>query len=346
MGLSLNPANWAITDAIQGQGSTGEAVKSVLKLNPLVGSADAIKDKYESYIDSFGETVTAPRNSITAVAGDSDSRQDEQQYSYGNNDSESSLQASRDAQGIADANLALNDSEARLRSLLGRIGTTRTQAGQKIADEYSRNRQSGIDQYTQQSEDNTRTRLSRVGDINRKASVGFDSLRRLLGRSGSANQSANLNARQAVNRVASQDRNNAFETFGRNERDIVGAQNTFLTDLDRRKAEAEYQLEQDLIAQEQDIYGDLSSVAGQRAQLNGGNYSAIKSAQSPYQTEIDSRDQILLGLFDKYRPALNAVTQKPQLQDFTVDREKIATQAQGGGDYAPYDTFRRRKTEF
>ncbi len=341
--MGWNPANWQITDTLQGQEGGINPVKAVLKYTTPLGAADVVKDTYESQIANIGATSfptdDTQQQPVTSVL----SATDEQSAGIdGGYDAEAAQRAAE----TSDALRAYADRENALRALLGRAGTTRQTGLTKIGDEYTANKTTGLAGYEDQRVFNTKDRLSNVDRINQKAQTGYNSLRRILGMSGSANQSAKLGIGQAVSKVASQDRAGAFDTSGRNERGIDIAQNTWLTDLNKRKADAEYNLEQDILGQEQDIYGDLGTIAGQRAQLQGGNYDAIAAAQAPYQAEISNRDNILSGLYEKYRPTLNAVAERPELGKYTVDRAAINANQQQAGDYSPYSQLlRKRLTE-
>jgi hypothetical protein len=342
--MGWNPANWSIIDQLQGQ----EA--GALNPNNLTSAFTGASGNARPTSTSSGTNVLGARTSTPSTGGLFN--EDNQPFVGGTGLSDEpynlgvDTQAQQRATETSDALRAYNDRENALRGLLGRVGATRTQGFNKIGDEYNANKTSGLAGYDEQRTLNTKDKLSNVDRINQKAQSGYNSLRRILGMSGSANQSAKLGIGQAVSKVASQDRAGAFDTAGRNESGIELAQNTFLNDLNRRKADAEYNFEQDILGQENDIYGDLASVAGQRAQIQGGNYDAIRAAQDPYQAEISNRDNILASLFEKYRPTLNTVAERPELGKFSVDRAAVQANQQQPGDFSPYSqVLRRRLTE-
>lgn len=356
--MGWNPANWQITDTLQGQ-------QGGFDLNPLDNGGIIGAPTTGTFLNTLSGGVTAPITNTspanqtqwngsnlgggTSTAGGGDTTivagariGEESPVSLGGVDAESALRA----QQTSDALRAYADRENALRGLLGRAGATRQTGLTKIGDEYNANKTTGLAGYDDQRMFNTKDRLSNVDRINQKAQTGYNSLRRILGMSGSANQSAKFGIGQAVSKVASQDRAGAFDTSGRNERGIDLAQNTWLTDLNKRKADAEYGLEQDVLGNEQDVYGELATLAGQKAQLQGGNYDSIVAAQAPYQAEISNRDNILSGLFEKYRPTLNAVAERPELGKYTVDRAAVQANQQQAGDFSPYSQLlRKRLTE-
>lgn len=255
-------------------------------------------------------------------------------------------QAAAKAKNTADTNLYLDDKEARLRALLGDINLTRSQGITQLGDSYNTEKQSGEQKYGQQSEDNTRSKINALDAVDTKARTGYNSLRSIIGHSGSANQSAGMVARDAVARQASQDRQKQVDTSAMNERDITNARQMFLNDLEAKRKERESSLLADLLNQENSVYGDLQDLASQRVTNNSGGYEQVRAAIAPLQGEIDSRKSQLQGLFDKYRTPFNAEQKLATLSQFNVDPTAINANAQtGAGDFSPYANFLKRRQQ-
>ena len=246
-----------------------------------------------------------------------------------------------------EVNMMLDDQEGTLRKLLGSVGTQKTQGLEKLAGSYNTEKLAGENQYGQQFEDNTRKKMGALNKVDTNARTAANSLRRLLGLSGSANQSAlKFAAPNAIARVASQERGDQIENFGLNERNITNAKQNFLDDLLAKKNERESEFLKGIAAQEQSINSDLADIAGRRVQNNGGDYAAVRAARSPFQATIDSKQSEIDNLFNKYNTPFNANKTLATLNQFNVDQAAInANKGQGGAQYSPYSQFIKRKVE-
>lgn len=246
-----------------------------------------------------------------------------------------------------EVNMMLDDQEGTLRKLLGSVGTQKTQGLEKLASSYNTEKLAGENQYGQQFEDNTRQKLGALNKVDTNARTAANSLRRLLGLSGSANQSAlKFAAPNAIARVASQERGDQIENFGLNDRNITNAKQTFLDDLLAKKNERESEFLKGILAQEQSLNSDLADIGGRRAQNNGGDYAAVRAARSPFQATIDTKQAEIDSLFNKYNTPFNANKQMATLNQFNVDQAAInANRTQGGAQYSPYSQFIKRKVE-
>ena len=246
-----------------------------------------------------------------------------------------------------EVNMMLDDQAGTLRKLLGSVGTQKTQGLQKLADSYNTEKLAGENQYGQQFEDNTRQKMGALNKVDTNARTAANSLRRLLGLSGSANQSAlKFAAPNAIARVASQERGDQIENFGLNERNITNAKQNFLDDLLAKKNERESEFLKGISAQEQSLNSDLADIAGRRVQNNGGDYAAVRAARSPFQATIDAKQTEIDSLFNKYNTPFNANKTLATLNQFNVDQAAInANRGQGGAQYSPYSQFIKRKVE-
>jgi hypothetical protein len=189
--------------------------------------------------------------------------------------------------------------------------------------------------------------MNAFNKVDTNARTAYNSLKRLLGMSGGPNQSAlQFAAPDAIARVASQERGDQVENYALNDRNIENAKTTFLTDLDKQKKERESEFLKGILGQEQSINSDLGDIAAQRAQVNGGNYEAIRAARSPFQATIDKRQADIDGLFDKYHTPFNPNAQLATLNQFNVDKAAVnANRAQGQADYSPYQQPLRKKLQ-
>jgi hypothetical protein len=146
-------------------------------------------------------------------------------------------------------------------------------------------------------------------------------------------------AMNAVARDASGKRQGQIDTFGRNERDITGAETDYMTRLDQEKKTKESSFLRDLLQQEADINAQIGDTEMQKAAVNGANYDGIRAAYAPYQSIIDQRNNQINGLYDQYKTPFQAKANDVSLGQYTVDKSAINAQKQGGGEYAPYDQF-------
>ena len=246
-----------------------------------------------------------------------------------------------------ETNMMLDDQEGTLRRLLGSLGTQRDQGIQKLSDSYNSEKLAGENQYAQQGEDNTRQKMSALDKVDTNARTAYNSLRRLLGLSGSANQSAlKFAAPSAIARVASGERNDQIENFGVNERNITNARQSFFDDLDAKKKERESEFLKGIASQEQSLNSDLGDIAARRVQNNGGDYAAVRAARSPFQATIDGKQAEIDGLFNKYNTPFNANKTLATLNQFNVDKAAINANRNGGNaEYSPYAQPLRKKLQ-
>lgn len=246
-----------------------------------------------------------------------------------------------------ETNMMLDDQEGTLRRLLGSLGTQRDQGIQKLSDSYNSEKLAGENQYNQQFEDNTRQKMGALNQVNTNARTAYNSLRRLLGLSGSANQSAlKYAAPDAIARMASQQRAGQIENSATNERNITNAQDTFLADLLAKKNERESEFLKGTASQEQSLNSDLGDIAARRVQNNGGDYAAVRAARSPFQASIDAKQAEIDGLFNKYNTPFNANKTLATLNQFNVDKAAINANRNGGNaEYSPYAQPLRKKLQ-
>lgn len=251
------------------------------------------------------------------------------------------------ASQVNQTNAMLDDQSSNLQRLLGSLGTQKQQGLQKLSDSYNTEKLAGEQQYAQQGKDNTRQKRTALNKVDTNARTAYNSLKRLLGLSGSANQSAlKFAAPDAIARVASQERGDQVENFALNDRNIENAKSSFLQDLLTKKNEREGDFLKGIYGQEQSINSDLGDIAAQRAQVNGGNYEAIRQARSPFQNTINQRQSDIDNLFNQYNTPFNANKQMATLNQFNVDKAAVnANRASGNADYSPYQQPLRKRLQ-
>lgn len=264
----------------------------------------------------------------------------------------------------AEDNSFLNDQEGQLRALLGRADTSLGQGITNLNNSYNASRTNATEDqnrtlrdYGVKREDTIRDKQSSIGKVNTNARTLSNSVRSIIGRaSGSGSSAFQLAAPNAVSREASGQRTNVLETFGRNFRNLDTAENDakfkydkLLKDLEAQRGQREYDLRAGIDSQKNALSEKLANVAGERARVNGGGYGAVRTAQQPYQNEINTRQSELDRLFTQFNPTISYApvdVQKPELSPYTVDRAAIgANQAQGADQYSPYSQFLKKRQE-
>lgn len=343
----FNPATWTVVDNIQKQNASGSGTGAgggggggwgngpdpVFSAPPTRGGSglsgsSAPQASQPQYIDSQ-----------PAIGGGNDG--------YWVNGTNYGSQAGYQQNQVNQTNAMLDDQTRNVQRLLGSLGTQKTQGLKKISDSYNTEKQAGEQQYEQQAEDNTRQKLSAFNKVDTNARTAYNSLKRLLGLSGGPNQSAlKFAAPDAIARVASQERGDQVENYALNDRNIENAKTSFLQDLLNKKNERESDFLKGIMSQEQSINSDLGDIAAQRAQVNGGNYEAIRQARSPFQNVINQRQSEIDNLFNQYNTPFNANKQLATLNQFNVDKAAVnANRAQGQADYSPYQQPLRKKLQ-
>lgn len=331
-------------------------VKSTLKnANSFVGVIDGIKDGVENVFfdpnqrgvsgdinnvaDNFASTYTGMGSTIQPAYNGP--------QPTANDGAATSTAAAQQAAGVADTTAYLNDLEQELRRQLGLVSSTRETGLKQLGDSYQNELQSGSQKYGQQKEDNTRQKIGALGQVDTNARVQANNLRRILGLSGSAGQSAGMVGDSAIRRQASQQRSKQVENFGLNDRNIFNAEDAFKKDLETKKKDREMSFLQGLLSQEQGLYGDIGDIAAQKASVNGGNYASVRAARQPFQNEIAARDNQIQSLTSQYATPFNADAKLADLNQFTVDKAVLnANNAGGPQDYSPYSPFiNKRKQE-
>lgn len=261
-------------------------------------------------------------------------------------------------------NAFLDAQEGNLRGLLSRADTTFAQGITNLDNSYNKSRNDVTDtqnrtmrDYGIKREDTTREKDSAIGKVNTNARTLSDSVRRIIGlASGSGSSAYQLAAPNAVGRQASQQRTGVLETFGRNFRDLDTAEGdakvkfeNLLRDIKADRDQRELDLRNSIADKKNSISGSLANIAGERARINGGGYNAIRTAQQPFQDEINARNAEIDGLFSRFNPTISYApvqVQQPELSQYTVDRAAInANKTMGADSYSPYSQYLKKRND-
>ena len=232
-----------------------------------------------------------------------------------------------------------------LRGILGNIGQTRQQGEQQLDTTYNNSKTTGEAKYNAQDVTNLQDREKALGKVDTNARTGYNSLKRLLGLSGSANQSAlKFAAPNAIARVASGERQDQLDNYGKNAAAVQNSRTSFLEGLKNEYDQNKSNFLRGLFEQENDTQAKIGELEMQKAALNGGNYEGIRAAYAPYQSTIDQNNAKIGQIFEQYKAPLKTQANLASMNDFNVDKAAIgADKSMGGEEYSPYAQFLKRK---
>lgn len=191
--------------------------------------------------------------------------------------------------------------------------------------------------------------LTQVGDNSRMLR---DSLMRRLGL-GAGGGSAFQMGDQAVARDASKNREGVLNSYGENFMQLGTSEKradedyaSLLEEIAADRRAKEQSLKGGILGQRQGIQESLGQIAGDRANLQGGNPI---SASAPYRNNYLSLQGQVDQLPQQYRTQVDARAlnvQTPTLKDYVVDRAAINQQKQSGQQqYSPYSQFLNRNKD-
>lgn len=255
--------------------------------------------------------------------------------------------------GTSAADLAyLDDLEARYRRQHTSADRALDSGLTSLQDSYNqevsgvnKDRSRALEDFELKRTDTLRDKNSALGRVDNNARTLADSLRRRIGlASGSGSSAYQLAAPAAVARQASSDRGQLQEDYGVNFRNLGLAEDRaksdfeeLLEDLAAQRRSRESDFRAGILNQKNKIDTTLSEIARQRALAQGGGYDQVRQALSPFASSIDSRQNQIDSLFDRFRTPykVNPVNvQTPQLRDYTVGQRQISPQAAQGDPYA------------
>ncbi len=226
----------------------------------------------------------------------------------------------------------------RLKSVLGTLPATEQQGRTKVEDNYrlgASNLNQGFSntlrdigiKRDQAVADKTKT----LAGIDSNVSNTVDSFKRLLALGHAGNSAfAHDFVPTATARVGSQQRGQAFDTFGTNARaldisqgDAQQQHDNGIADLGRQKNDALYGLESGVEQNRQSLIDQLSMALYQQQLASGGGAAGVKTALAPFSDQVNSSLAKLQQLFEQYRnPTLSVApvnVQTPNLATYTAD---------------------------
>jgi hypothetical protein len=189
--------------------------------------------------------------------------------------------------------------------------------------------------YGIKEKDTMDARQSNIRQIDTGARTGIDGLRRLLSMSGGGVSSArNIVAPDAVARDATSKRSGAFETAGRNLRDIdlarTDARGQFKEsreDIASQKRDKERSFIEGILNLQNDLNSRLKTAVTSREMAEGGSYKEAEDERRRYEDAIRSNQNALDNLFNQYKDPRYSVkpvkVRTPNLADYTVDQTMI-----------------------
>jgi hypothetical protein len=240
-----------------------------------------------------------------------------------------------------------NDQLNSLRRLLGSTGVQQKQGTQRIKSSASNAKTRLAEDegrvlrdYGIKRQDTTAGRDRNVREIEGNARSTNNALSRLLGLSGAGvSSAAQVLAPDAVARMASGQRSDTQDTYGRNARNLDLAEGDAKTqfkrsreDVDMQAREREEDLVRGILEAQNDINSQIASAETQKAIAGGGNYLSARGARAGAERSINQNRNALDSLFAKYRnptltpKAVNAMA--PDLASYSADPLAVQEQQQ------------------
>jgi len=265
--------------------------------------------------------------------------------------------------GTADDISFLDDQQAQLQDLLGRTEGNLNQGLTRNQDQYDTayggaqgDKQRQYANYQDQRVKTNKDKQNALSTIDRNAGQGYNNLAQIIGRSAGTGSSAFRDLLPSVvGKDTSAKRTNAINTSGENLQGIDKAQGQYdisfegvLGDLLKQKKDNEDNLRSKIEEQRQGLNSQLSGVAGQRAQAQGGGYAQVKAAQQQYQDAINNSRNTVQGFFDQFRTQYTpkqAVATTPELAQYNTDRSQVNAGQQGLGSQNPYESLLRKRLQ-
>ena len=326
IGNSLNLPEIGLSEMLNGQDRFNNKISNV---NPNMSAADSL----------------AQIRQAGAVKGDSTSAPSTGSYPT-TAQQQASAQAAANAATQSYNNAYLNDQEGLLRGLLTRNANNRDIGLRGNEDQYN----TGVGTVNQQKQAQVTTqnqgKQSAYGQINRNANAGYRSLAQIIGRaSGTGSSAFQELLPDVIGRDTSAKRQGATDTFGQNLSNIDTSTNASLADLMKQKKANESTVMTGYENNNQNIQGQLSQNAGARVQNNGGGFDAVRAAQNPYQTAINSSKDNVESFFSQYRTPFTPQEVNPNLAAYSTDRSAVNGQAQGANGENPYSNLLRKRLQ-
>lgn len=371
VGTFFNLPEFGMSEAAAGGNKTANTGRVEYTSNPLLNGGGIVasngtpmtsKDSYNtalSQVPTTTQRVAAPTGGAPGVydGGQLDSSTYNGYYTSGSTGSggTGTGTSTYNPQDIA----YLDDQMARLRSQHGSADTALNNGLTQLQDSYGREVQGAntrqnqtMQDFTTKETDTTRAKDSALTRTNENARTLAEGLRRRLGlASGSGSSAFQFAAPGAVAKMATENRTGVLENFGANFRDLNTSRDRvksqyeeMLADLESQRKTREGDFRSGILERKSQIDNSLAEAARQKALALGGGYKQVKTAMSPFVSQIDSRQAEIDGLFNKFRTPFTQKaidTSMPTLRDYMVDRANI-----GAGQPGPQDPTAPYKNPF
>lgn len=318
-GLFSNPANWGITDYLQGQPGG----------DPTPGfNAPSAAPLYRALVGtSAPPSYTVPAGTGTdtrAVLGATSTAQ-QIPSTEGNPTASGAGGQTIDPQTLAQYDQAIGN----LNAGIGRLGDQYNSGNSAIGASYNNalnqlllGRNRGQQSYDTNKQQTGQDFIQGKNTIGANAGSTLSGLFRLLGARGAGGGSAyNLVAPQAVARGATIQRADATNTYGQNNQALDTNWNNFLTDYNNQvsgagnqRDQAKQTLQQQIDSSRANLLQSLAQLTGQRTAYAGGDATA---ASQPY---LDQANALLDKASNYSTPEINYQTnayQAPSLASYT-----------------------------
>jgi len=334
--MGWNPANWAITDALQEyMGNTGTlnpgSVTSVSNLSPSTSGDDPF---IEDRLPIGNLTSTLGANTTTS----------------NNTGSTAPSAPAYDPDDLA----FLDDQKAGLEGQLGRADTTLGNTLATLLAKYNEEKGLGEKTYNRNVRDlNDKTAISEFGrgreldKVDTRARSLANGLRQRIGlASGSGSSAYQITAPNAVQQQASEQRGNVlsdyaanFQALDRNKQDTETDFSDLLTSLAAERTNRENRARSDIEIQKGAINSNIGQLEGKRAEIMGGGYKEIRNAMNPWNQRVQQGESLIDSIYSKYAQKYTAKPVQERttnLRDYMTDNVAVRDQQATGNDYAPY----------
>ncbi len=359
-GLFSNPADWQITDSLQGQEGGINPVKAALKYTTPIGVLDIAKDSLESTgFGSPNSTIDNPTGTLPATTTQPNVTQTNDFSNLGSGGYTGGTSGNSQDLAFVDSQSQLID--RLIASLTGQRanGVDNINTGyQSDVNKATEQRDRALNQYSTQRGDTINQKQQSIGKVDDYARQLANSVRQRIGLASGSNSSAyQYAAPNAIARDASGKRNDVLQNYAVNLRNLdqseTYAKNDFeslLQDYMNQKQDKMRQFDTGLTQQRQGLVSQRGDLAGEKARLTGAGYDGIRTAQQPYLNQYSQLNDKIGQFFQQYKNPVyqtrDVATQNPTLQDYTVDQTAVNANSQGGGSqYSPYANFLQKKKD-
>lgn len=236
--MGWNPANWQITDSLQGQSGGINPLKAVAKYTTPLFAIDAAKDVAESRGWGGGGTAEVTYSGGPAQTGvvNTGGGNTDQTQTSGSRRTSGTSRTTFDPTSVWEAQDALNQANQYLGMLdpqrqqfLNNLSSTYANYRTNLQNQYGRNK----GQYDNSVTTANQNRVSANSQIDSKVRQRANSLQRLLGAAGAGDsEAASIYAPYAAARTGTQLRNQVNQQYGSTVQDLNYNWGQYQTDYD------------------------------------------------------------------------------------------------------------------